>query len=117
VANHNPQEADGDSRWWGAMSGRYYSCQGNTLAGRAVITAMAAAYEETNGTLADRLMAALVAGDGAGGDHRGRLAAGIRLAKPGVEGYWFELHVDRHDDAVEQLARKYAESEHEAKGK
>ena len=68
------------------MSGRYYACQGNTLTGRQVIVAMAQAYEETKGSLADRLMAALVAGDRAGGDHRGRLAAGIRVAKRGIAG-------------------------------
>ena len=48
--------------------------------------------------------------------HRGRLAAGIRVAKRGVPGYWLELRVDRSDDAVIELARKYAELEHEAKG-
>ena len=42
---------------------------------------MGKAYEETKGSLADRLMAALIAGDCAGGDHRGRLAAGIRVCK------------------------------------
>jgi uncharacterized Ntn-hydrolase superfamily protein len=90
--------------------------QGNTLTGSKVITLTAEAYESTKGSLADRLMAALVAGDCAGGDHRGRLAAGIRVAKPGVEGYWLELYVDRSDDAVIDLAKKYAELEHEAKG-
>jgi len=48
---------------------------------------MARGYEETKGSLADRLMAALVAADCAGGDHRGRLAAGIRVAKDGLELY------------------------------
>ena len=41
TANHNPTAAGADSWYWGAMSGRYYSCQGNTLNGREVITAMA----------------------------------------------------------------------------
>jgi len=62
-------------------------------------------------------MAALVAGDGAGGDHRGRLAAGILVAKRSVEGPWLELQVDQSDNAVADLAKKYAELEHEAKGK
>jgi uncharacterized Ntn-hydrolase superfamily protein len=61
-------------------------------------------------------MAALIAGDCAGGDHRGRLAAGIRVAKQGVDGYWFELYVDKSDDAVIDLAKKYAALDHEAKG-
>lgn len=115
AANRNPADADPSGIWWGAASGRYYACQGNTLAGQKVIFAMARAYEETKGSLADRLMAALVAGDAAGGDHRGRLAAGIRVAKVGIEGYWLELCVDKSDDAVTELAKKYAELEHEAK--
>ncbi len=116
AVNRNPANADPSGIYWGAMTGRYYACQGNTLAGREVIVAMAKAYEETKGSLADRLMAALVAGDRAGGDHRGRLAAGIRVAKEGVDGYWLELQVDKSDDAVEELWGKYRQLEHAAKG-
>lgn len=117
VANHNPSKAAAGSLYWGATSGRFYSCQGNTLAGRSVIAAMAEAYEDTKGSLSDRLMAALVAGDRAGGDHRGRLAAGIRVAKRDVKGYWLELYVDKSDDAVLDLAKKYTALDHEARGK
>lgn len=116
AAVHNPTAAPKQSRYWAAMSGRYYCCQGNTLQGREVITAMAKAYEETEGSLTDRLMAALIAGDCRGGDHRGRLAAGIRVAKKNVDGYWFELYVDESNDAVIELAEKYAHTKHEAKG-
>jgi uncharacterized Ntn-hydrolase superfamily protein len=116
AAQHNPTAAPERSFYWGSMAGRFYCCQGNTLAGRGVITEMARAYEETTGSLADRLMAALVAGECAGGDHRGKLAAGIRVAKTGVEGNWFELYVDESDNAVIDLAQKYAETEHDAKG-
>ncbi|MCR4415299.1 MAG: DUF1028 domain-containing protein [Thermoguttaceae bacterium] len=115
AANRNPANADPSGVYWGAMSGRYYACQGNTLTGRDVVVAMGRAYEETKGSLADRLMAALVAADRAGGDHRGRLAAGIRVAKKGVPGYWLELQVDKSDDAVAELARRYAALDHEAK--
>lgn len=117
AANRNCSGADESGNWWGGMSGKYYACQGNTLAGREVIVAMARAYEDTKGSVADRLMAALLAGDSAGGDHRGRLAAGIRLAKTGVEGYWLELYVDKSNDAVVELGRKYAGLEHEAKAR
>ena len=72
AANRNPANADPSGIYWGAMSGRFYACQGNTLTGRQVIVAMAEAYEETEGSLTDRLVAALVAADCAGGDHRGR---------------------------------------------
>jgi len=116
AANRNPANADPSGIWWGAASGRYYACQGNTLTGSEVVFAMARAYEQTQGSLADRLIAGLVAGDKAGGDHRGRLAAGMRVAKKGVEGYWLELYVDKSDDAVTELAKKYAALEHEAKG-
>ena len=108
AANSNPIDPGPQGQWWGAMSGRYYACQGNTLVGRAVIVAMAEAYEQTDGDLPDRLMAALTAGDEAGGDHRGRLAAGIRVAREGTESYWLELDVDESDDAVADLARAYA---------
>lgn len=115
AAHRNPTGATESGRWWGGASGRYYAVQGNTLAGRKVITDMAAAYEETSGTLADRLMAALVAGDDAGGDHRGRLAAGIRVARAAAADdadaadIWLELDVDKSDDAVNDLAKKYGE--------
>lgn len=114
--NRNPSQAGESSEYWGAMTGKYYACQGNTLAGREVITRMAEAYESSTGSLADRLMAALIAGDRAGGDHRGRLAAGIRVARPGQNGNWLELDIDKSDDAVSALAAKYAALDHPAKG-
>jgi len=113
--NRNPTKADPSGIYWAGMTGRYYACQGNTLVGRKVIVAMARAYEDTKGSLADRLMASLVAGDRAGGDHRGRLAAGIRVAKKDVEGCWLELQVDDSDDAVAELAKKYGALKHPAK--
>jgi uncharacterized Ntn-hydrolase superfamily protein len=106
-AQHHPIAADRPSRYWGGISGLHYAAQGNTLAGRDVVTDMGKAYEETKGDFADRLMAALLAADKAGGDHRGRLAAGIRVAKKGTEGYWLELYVDKSDDAVTELGRAY----------
>lgn len=114
--NRHPTGAAASGWYWGGMSGRFYACQGNTLTGREVIVAMAEAYETTEGSLADRLLAALLAGDCAGGDHRGRLAAGLRVARPGVEGLWLDLQVERSDDAVIELAQQYAQLVHEAKG-
>lgn len=95
--------------YWGSMAGRNFACAGNTLAGRDVVVAMAKAFEETPGPLADRLLAALVAADRAGGDHRGRLAAGLRVARKGVDGLVLDLQVEKSDDAVEDL-RKLFES-------
>lgn len=116
VAGHNPIDADRGGIYWGSASGRFYACQGNTLTGNSVLSAMARAYERTEGSLTDRLMAALVAGDCAGGDHRGRLAAGIRVAKRNVDGYWIELYVDDSKDAVIDLLKKYVALQHKAKG-
>jgi uncharacterized Ntn-hydrolase superfamily protein len=116
AVNRNPTQADPSGRYWGGMTGRFYACQGNTLAGRQVIVAMAAAYEDTRGSLADRLMAALVAGDLAGGDHRGRLAAGIRVTKLGEKDDWLDLQVDRSSDAVRELGARYVKLRHAAKG-
>lgn len=116
TAQRHPFNADPGGDYWGGMSGRNFVCQGNTLTGREVVVAMAKGFEETKGSLADRLMAALVTADCAGGDHRGRLAAGIRVCKKGVDGYWLDLHVDKSADAVIDLAKLYAELKHEAKG-
>jgi uncharacterized Ntn-hydrolase superfamily protein len=113
AANRNPIGAAPSGDWWGGASGKYYAVQGNTLAGRQVVTAMAGAFEETSGPLADRLMAALKAGDDAGGDHRGRLAAGIRVDRPQAEGesrregIWLSLDVDKSDNAVNDLLKAY----------
>jgi len=103
AANRNPSNPDADGAWWGAFSGRNYACQGNTLTGREVIVAMAAAFEETSGELAERLVAALVAGDRAGGDHRGRLAAAVIVAEAGRDEPVVDLHVDEDENAVEEL--------------
>jgi uncharacterized Ntn-hydrolase superfamily protein len=116
TATRNCYDADPDGWYWGSMSGRFYACQGNTLVGREVLEAMGKAYEQTKGSLADRLVAALVAGDCAGGDHRGRLAAGIRVSKPGQEAYWLELQTDNSEDAVIDLLKKYVELDSSAKG-
>jgi uncharacterized Ntn-hydrolase superfamily protein len=96
--------------WWGSLAGRNFACAGNTLAGRGVVEAMAKAFEETAGPLEERLMAALVAGDRAGGDHRGKLAAGLRVARKGIDGLATDLQVQRHDDAVEELRRLFEAS-------
>ena len=112
----NPARPDVGGDYWGAASGKNFACAGNMLAGREVIEAMVRGFEETKGSLADRLMAALTAGDAAGGDRRGRLAAGIRVAKKGIDGLWFDLQVEKSEDAVSELARRYAALDHEAKG-
>ena len=70
------------SDWAGHMEGENYSAQGNILAGEAVVREMARAFESAGGQLAERLMVALEAGQGAGGDARGMQSGGILVVKP-----------------------------------
>src|SRR5439155_10015478 len=65
------------SPWAGHKTGKDYTCQGNLLAGEAVVEAMARAFEEAKGPLAWRLWEALDAGDKAGGDKRGKQSAAV----------------------------------------
>ena len=97
------------SAWAGGKTGKNYACQGNLLAGEKVIDAMCKAFEETKGTLAWRLMAALKAGDEAGGDKRGKQSAAILVVSPPkAEGSFdrlIDLRVDDHKEPVGELER------------
>jgi uncharacterized Ntn-hydrolase superfamily protein len=66
----------------GHITGRNFSVQGNTLKSEDVLKAMAAAYESGKGTMADRLMDALDAGQSKGGDTRGMQSGGILVVRP-----------------------------------
>jgi uncharacterized Ntn-hydrolase superfamily protein len=66
----------------GHITGVNYSVQGNTLASEDVLKNMARAYEQGKGTMAERLMDALDAGQAAGGDTRGMQSAGILVVRP-----------------------------------
>ena len=96
--------------WSGGRTGPRFAAQGNLLAGPAVIDEMANAFEATPGQLAERLLAALAAGDHAGGDRRGRQSAALVIVSPGG-GYaggndrFCDLRVDDHADPVPELAR------------
>src|SRR5260370_9063997 len=63
--------------WAGDRQGKTWSAQGNILVGPQVVEAMGRAFEETRGELAERLFAALKAGDSAGGDARGKQTASM----------------------------------------
>jgi uncharacterized Ntn-hydrolase superfamily protein len=94
--------------WAGGVSGPGYAIQGNILAGEQVVPAMERAFLETKGNLPTRLHAALLAGDRAGGDRRGRQSAAIYVAKPkaGYGGFtdrWLDYRVDDHEDPVPRL--------------
>jgi hypothetical protein len=80
IAVHTGQAAN---EWKGHIKGATYTVQGNILAGPHVAQAMARAYESASGELAERLYAALKAGDDAGGDRRGRQSASILVVRKG----------------------------------
>jgi len=86
--------------WAGGVEGVNFVCQGNILAGEKVVKAMAKAFETGKGELAERLLAALEAGDAAGGDSRGRQSAAILVVRPGGGyGGWDDRYLDiRVDD-------------------
>jgi uncharacterized Ntn-hydrolase superfamily protein len=69
--------------WAGDRQGKTWSAQGNILVGPQVPDAMGKAFEATPGELAERLYAALQAGDAAGGDSRGHQSASILVVRKG----------------------------------
>ncbi|MCS7124717.1 MAG: DUF1028 domain-containing protein [Candidatus Bathyarchaeota archaeon] len=96
--------------WAGGKTGRGYAVQGNILVGENVTKAMAEAYESARGSLAERLMVALDAGENAGGDARGRQSAALLVVKKnaGRGGYgdrFIDLRVEDHHDPVNELKR------------
>ncbi len=95
--------------WAGGKTGDHFAAQGNILTGPETIEAMAAAFTETPGELPARLMAALLAGDRAGGDRRGRQSAALYVVKPkagygAFDDIWIDYRVDDHSDPVLRLA-------------
>ena len=68
-------------KWAGDRQGKTWSAQGNILVGPQVPEAMGKAFEATQGELAEKLFAALKAGDAAGGDSRGRQSASILVVR------------------------------------
>lgn len=95
--------------WAGHRTGEFFTCQGNILAGAQVADAMADAFVAAKGELADRLLAALRAGDEAGGDRRGRQGAGMLITSPnggfgGDHDRYLDLRVDDDPAPVTRLA-------------
>jgi uncharacterized Ntn-hydrolase superfamily protein len=107
VAAHTGEKC---MEWAGHVAGRGFSCQGNILVGSKVVESMARAYEQTEGDLVDRLIAALSAGQAAGGDRRGQQSAAILVVreKGGYEGFtdrYVDLRVDEHPRPIQELKR------------
>jgi uncharacterized Ntn-hydrolase superfamily protein len=107
VATHTGPKA---SDWAGHKIGRYCSAQGNILAGPEVVDGMVAAFEDTEGHLSLRLLAALEAGQAAGGDKRGMQSAAMLIVKEDG-GVWLNndvvlrLQVEDHEQPIEELRR------------
>jgi uncharacterized Ntn-hydrolase superfamily protein len=98
--------------WSGGRVGHGYACQGNILVGEEVVASAARGFETAEGELVDRLVTALLAGDQAGGDRRGRQSAALLVVRPGggYEGHtdrYVDLRVDDHPDAPAELARVF----------
>ncbi len=99
--------------WAGHVTGAGYTCQGNILTGESVVRSMAQAFEGAPGPLPERLVAALTAGQAAGGDSRGQQSAAIYVAKDkgSYGGYidrYIDLRVDDHGTPVDELGRLLA---------
>ena len=98
------------SAWAGHKGGKFCTAQGNILAGEAVVADMVAAFEKTQGHLSFRLMAALDAGQAAGGDTRGMQSAAMLIVKKDG-GVWLHndtvlrLHVDDSPEPLKELRR------------
>ena len=97
--------------WCGHQLFDDFSVAGNMLAGPGVLAATAQAFIASAGRpLAERLIAAMVAGEAAGGDKRGKQSAALRVQ--GDEGYLeLDLRVDDHADPLTELQRLYAVSQ------
>ena len=91
--------------------GKDFIVAGNILVGKETLEAMASAFNALKGTLADRVMAALEAGQQAGGDQRGKISAAIVVVNqaPSSNGYAknIDLRIDSSKDPVAELRVLY----------
>ncbi len=106
--------ADGRSGGQGALiTGRHYAAQGNILVSDATVRAMAETFERAAGSLADRLVAALKAGQAAGGDKRGMESAALLVVRAnasylGANDRYIDIRVYDHAEPIAELERLYA---------
>jgi uncharacterized Ntn-hydrolase superfamily protein len=98
--------------WAGGIAGDGFSVQGNILTGPEVLAAMAEAFTNTGGELSERLLAALHAGEDAGGDQRGKQSAALLVVREGwgyggLSDRFRDIRVDEHPEPVQELERVY----------
>lgn len=96
--------------WAGHKGGRYVTAQGNILAGEVVVTNMVDAFEKTAGHLSSRFLAALEAGQAAGGDKRGQQSAAMFIVKKNAGPFLnndtvLRLQVDDNPEPIKELRR------------
>lgn len=96
--------------WAGGVTGRAYCAQGNILAGSTVVEGLARGFEDARGALAERLVAALHAGQRGGGDRRGMQSAALLVVKEaggygGFNDRYIDLRVDDHERPIAELER------------
>lgn len=100
------------SAWAGGIVGPGFAIQGNILAGQQVVRAMERAFRETQGELSVRLLAALAAGQAAGGDKRGQQSAALLVVRPSDEypeyrDRYVNLKVEDSARPIDELTRLY----------
>lgn len=98
--------------WAGGIVGENFAVQGNILTGGEVVVAMAAAFQQSTGLLAERLLATLKAGQAAGGDKRGMQSAALLIVREGwgyggLNDRFRDIRVDEHTDPITELERVY----------
>ncbi|MDP4085183.1 MAG: DUF1028 domain-containing protein [Bacillota bacterium] len=96
--------------WAGGVTGDYFAAQGNILVDEKTVESMARTFVQAEGTLAERLLAALNAGQEAGGDSRGKQSAALLVVKEkggygGLNDRFIDLRVDEHPDPINELIR------------
>ncbi|WP_128476099.1 DUF1028 domain-containing protein [Halorussus pelagicus] len=96
----------------GDRQGESYTVQGNILENEATLDAMEDAYRDTEGGLPEKLIAALHAGNEAGGDKRGEQSAALYVVKPeggydGKNDRWIDVRVDDHEAPIDELERVF----------
>jgi uncharacterized Ntn-hydrolase superfamily protein len=96
--------------WAGAIKGFDVSVAGNMLAGAQVIAATRDAFLTAKGSLAERLMTAMEAGEAAGGDKRGKQSAGLKICTkdPYPD---LDIRADDHPDPLAELRRLHRVSQ------
>ncbi|MBI5464691.1 MAG: DUF1028 domain-containing protein [Ignavibacteriales bacterium] len=94
------------------IAGKGFAAQGNILVGKETVEALASTFMNTKGSLADRLVAAIVAGGKAGGDRRGEESAALLVKRKGA-GYdgtsddYIDISIYDHPTPLKELERLY----------